>query len=115
MGHYHLVTPTLNRTEPKQIRSRYLGGTMKHKADFIMQNVVGENLLVPLGPQVMELNGLITLNDTAACVWELLAKECTLDELASAVAERFDVSFEIARVDVQTFMNEITRLGLLEP
>ena len=47
---------------------------MKRKTDFIMQNVAGENLLVPLGARMMDLNGLITLNDTAACVWELLAQ-----------------------------------------
>jgi len=28
---------------------------MKRKADFIMQNVGGENLLVPLGAQVMDM------------------------------------------------------------
>ena len=87
---------------------------MKRKADFIMQNVGGENLLVPLGAQVMDLNGLITLNDTAACVWELLAQDRTADELASAVAERFDVPPARARTDVQTFLGEIATLGLLE-
>ena len=81
----------------------------------MMQNVAGENLLVPLGAQVMDLNGLIILNDTAACVWELLAQERTLDELAAAVAERFDVAAEIVRADVQTFVDEIARMGLLEP
>ena len=88
---------------------------MKRKNDFIMQNVGGENLLVPLGAQVMDLNGLITLNGTAACVWELLAAERSLDELTAAVAERFDVDPETARADVQTFVDEIAKMGLLEP
>ena len=86
---------------------------MKRKPDFMMQNVGGENLVVPLGAQVMDLNGLITLNDTAACVWELLAQECSLAELAAAVAKRFDVTPERARADVQTFLDEIARLGML--
>ena len=87
---------------------------MNRKTDFIMQNVAGDNLLVPLGARMMDLNGLITLNDTAACVWELLAQERTLAELASAVAERFDVTPKLARDDVQTFMDEIAKMGLLE-
>ena len=87
---------------------------MKRKADFIMQNIGGENLLVPLGAQVMDLNGLITLNDTAACVWELLAQERTADELTAAVAERFDVTPEHAHADVQTFVDEIAKMGLIE-
>lgn len=87
---------------------------MKRKADFIMQNVGSENLLVPLGAQVMDMNGLITLNDTAACVWELLAQERTADELTAAVAERFDVTPEYAHADVQTFVDEIAKMGLIE-
>ena len=88
---------------------------MKRKVDFMMQSVGGENLLVPLGAQVMDLNGLITLNDTAAWVWELLAQECSLHELTAAVAERFDVAVATARADVQTFLDEIARMGLVEP
>lgn len=87
---------------------------MKRKNDFIMQDVGGENLLVPLGAQVMDLNGLITLNDTATCVWKLLAVERSLDELTAAVAERFDVDPETACADVQTFVDEIAKMGLLE-
>jgi sensor domain CHASE-containing protein len=87
---------------------------MKRKPDFIMQNVGGENLLVPLGAQVMDMNGIITLNDTGACVWELLAQDRTADELASAVAERFDVDAATARADVQTFLDEIAKMGMIE-
>lgn len=87
---------------------------MKRKADFLMQNIGDEYLLVPLGAQVMDLNGIVTLNDTAACVWELLADERTINELATAVTEHFDVAPERALTDVQSFIEEITRIGLIE-
>lgn len=87
---------------------------MKRKADFMMQNIGGENLLVPLGSQVINMNGMVILNGTARCVWELLAQEHSLDELAGAVAKQFDVDPERDRTDVQTFLDEIKRLGLLE-
>lgn len=87
---------------------------MKRKSDFMMQNVASENLLVPLGAQVMDLNGFVTLNDTAACVWELLAQDRTVDELAGAVAEEFNMDAAIARADVQAFLDEIAGMGLLE-
>jgi hypothetical protein len=87
---------------------------MKRKNDFILQNVGGENLLVPLGAQVRDLNGLITLNGTAACVWQLLAAEHSMDELTAAVAERFDVDPETACADVRMFVDEIAKIGLLQ-
>ena len=81
----------------------------------MMQNVGGGILLVPLGAQVMNLKGLVTLNDTGACVWKMLVEERSLDELTAAVSEHFDVASETARDDVQAFVDEIARLGLLEP
>lgn len=87
---------------------------MKRKKDFLLQEVGGERLLVPLGAQVIDLNGLIILNDTAARVWELLAEERSLDELGAAVSEQFDVAADVARADVEVFVNEAIRLGLLE-
>ncbi|MGX9728778.1 MAG: PqqD family protein [Candidatus Electronema sp. VV] len=87
---------------------------LKRKTDFVLQDICGEKMLVPIGSQVMDMNGLITLNETAAYVWELLAEDRSLDELAAAVAEQFDVAPERARADVQVFIDEITRMGLVE-
>lgn len=87
---------------------------MKRKADFMMENVGGEYLLVPLGAQVMDMNGIITLNDSGAYLWELLEEEHTADELAAALAERFNTTPEQALADVNTFLNQIGELGMLE-
>ena len=87
---------------------------MKRNADFMIQNVGGTNLLVPLGAQVKNMNGVVTLNDTAIFLWKLLAHEHSLEELAAAVAEKFDVDHETARTDVYNFVAEITGMGLLE-
>ena len=87
---------------------------MKRKADFIMENVGGEYLLVPLGAQVMDMNGIITLNATGSYLWELLARERTAAELAVALADRFDTTAEQARSDVDAFLEKIGELGMLE-
>ena len=87
---------------------------MRRKDNFVIQNVGGENLLVPLGAQVMDMNAIITLNGTSAYIWSLLDQDRSIDELAAAVVERFAVDPIRARADIQTFINEITNLGLLQ-
>lgn len=87
---------------------------MRRKDNFVMQNVGGENLLVPLGAQVMDMNAIITLNVTSGFIWSLLDQDRSLDELAAAVVERFEVDPARARADIQTFLDEITGLGLLQ-
>lgn len=87
---------------------------MKRKADFRMRKVGGENVLLPLGSEAIGMNGLLTMSDTAAQAWDLLAEERTLGDLTAAVMERFDVDAGIARADMQVFVDELARLGLLE-
>lgn len=87
---------------------------MKRKSDFMLQSVGDKYLLVPLAAQVMDTNALITLNPTARYVWELMAEDRSVDELATALVERFDVTGDQARSDVQAFLDEINGMGLLE-
>jgi len=87
---------------------------MKRSEDFLLQNVGGQDLLVPLGPKVMDMNSLITLNATGRRVWELLAEDRSLEYLVAEVVKQFDVDLERARADVQAFLDDLGRLGLLE-
>lgn len=87
---------------------------MKRKDNFGLQCVGGQDLLVPLGAAVMDMNCLIALNPTGRRVWELLAEDRSLDELTAAVTEEFEVDSEQARSAVQGFLDEIGRMGVLE-
>ena len=80
----------------------------------MLRTVGTDSLLVPLGAQVAHTNGMAVLNETARCVWELLANECSVDELAAGVARRFDVDSERARADLQGLLDEMERMGLLQ-
>jgi hypothetical protein len=87
---------------------------MKRSEDFLLQNVGGQDLLVPLGAKVMDMNSLITLNATGRRVWELLAEDRSIEYLVAEVVKQFDVDLERARADVQAFLDDLGRLGLLE-
>lgn len=80
---------------------------MKRNDDLLLHNISGENLLVPLGSRVMDLNGMVILNNTGCFIWSLLAEECSADYLANSMAERFDVDVEHAAVDVRNFVDEL--------
>ncbi len=87
---------------------------MKRSADFLLQNVGGQDLLVPIGAKVMDMNALITLNPTGRLIWELLAEDHSIEDLATEIVEHFEVDLERARADVQVFLDELVRLELLE-
>jgi hypothetical protein len=87
---------------------------VRRKSSFLLKKVGGESLLVPLGVEVVDLNGIITLNSTAEFVWELLAVDRSVEDLASAMVEHFDIDGVTARADLQTFLDEIAKIGILE-
>jgi len=86
---------------------------MRHKENFLLQNVGGENLLVPLGSEVMDINGIVTLNQTAAYIWGLLDENRSEEDLAIAVSGHFAVDREQALADVRLFIEELGRKGML--
>jgi hypothetical protein len=87
---------------------------MKRKGDLVMRSIGGDSLLVPTGARVADMRGLVVLNGTGRCIWELLAEERSADELAAAVAERFDVETSRAHADLQSFVDEMAKMGLLQ-
>ena len=48
---------------------------MKIKKEFVMRRIDDECLLVPVGETASSFNGIITLNEVGAFVWEQLS-EC---------------------------------------
>jgi hypothetical protein len=87
---------------------------MKRSKNFVIQDIGGKKLLVPIGAQVLNMNGLVILNSTAAYLWELLKEPCTLEELSAALAENFDILPEQALVDVKNFINKNVEIGIVE-
>lgn len=87
---------------------------MKRSRDFLLQNVGGQDFLVPLGAKVMDMNALITLNATGRLVWELLAEDRSPEELVAEVVAHFEVDQERARADIQAFLDQLRDMGLLE-
>ncbi len=87
---------------------------MKRKSDFLLKTVGGQDFLVPLGPKVRDMNCLIALNSTGRCVWELLAEDRSIEDLAAEIVKRFDIDEEKARADVTFFLEDVERFGLLD-
>lgn len=87
---------------------------MKRKDDLMLQKVGGQSLLIPLGAKVLDMNGMVVLNATGSFVWELLARECSFEELVAAVVERFEVEAGRAEADVRIFVDDLSRQGWID-
>ena len=79
---------------------------MKLKDGFILREVAGKTVVLPTGGD-LDLNMMITLNDTGKFLWDLLAEEKTLDEMAKAMADAYEVDFEQSKKDIEAFLEPL--------
>jgi hypothetical protein len=54
-----------------------------------------------------------SFNETGSRIWELLAEELTVGEIAARIRGEFDVSEEQAQTDVIAFLEELAAKGMV--
>ncbi|MBQ8319544.1 MAG: PqqD family protein [Clostridia bacterium] len=87
---------------------------MKIKKGFILRNVGGECVVVPVGEMSKSFHGMINLNETGSFLWNFFTAEHTADEAVAALLGEYDVAEELARADVERFMETLTKNGFAE-
>lgn len=87
---------------------------MKIKSGFVIRQVGGENVVVPVGAMSKQFHGMINLNETGAFLWNFFSENHTVDEGVAALLNEYDVEESIARADVETFAKTIMENGFAE-
>ena len=79
---------------------------MKVKDGFMLREIAGQWVVVPLGEMVVEFNGIITLTETGALLWRKLETGAEEDDLVNALMDEYDVDEATARADVKSFLKD---------
>ena len=89
---------------------------MKAKKGFELQNVCGEHILVPAGIENVDYSRIISLNPTAAFLWEKInaMEEFTIEDMVSSLLEEYEVEEEIAREDCEKIVERWKEMELIE-
>ena len=89
---------------------------MKIKEGFEIQNVCGEHIIVPTGAENVDYSKIISLNETAAYLWEnIVPKESfTIDDMTQLLLAEYEVEEDIAREDCASIVECWKELELIE-
>ena len=85
---------------------------MRLKDGFLLRQVAGQTVVLPTGGD-LDLNMMITLNDTGAFLWEHLAEETDETALVNALLAEYDVDAETAKSCVEAFVKKLNDHGFL--
>ena len=87
---------------------------MKIKDGFLLRQVGGNNVVVPVGAQAVDFRCLITHNEVGAFLWQKLAVDCSVADLVEALLAEYDVTADIATADVERFVASLCEKNLLD-
>lgn len=87
---------------------------MKRNENYVVKELMGEFVLVPLGDAAIDFNGVITLNETAKFMWEAAEGDFTSVDLEKALIERYEVDGETAKKAAESFINTLKEEGCIE-
>lgn len=88
---------------------------MKRKEGFKMGSVCGEKFLMAEGEENMDFNKIISLNETAAFLWEAMGDaDFTVEDLVAKLTEEYEVTADDARQNIEQFIEETKSVGVVE-
>lgn len=86
---------------------------MNLNGTFILREVAGEILAIPVGDTALRLNGMVILNPVSKVIWECLERDTNREEILREVTERFEVSEAVAKEDIDSFLCELNTQKLI--
>ncbi len=86
---------------------------MKIKLEFVLREIAGDILLVPVGKTALDLNGMLTLNEVGAEIWKMLPEVENEEEIVARLVQDYDADPAQVREDVAEFISHLRELGIL--
>lgn len=91
-----------------------IGLNMKLKYNFAVQKVTDFWAAVPVGRDARIYKGVISLNETARDMMELLREDITEDQLVAKMQQEYDIDEPTLRQHVKDFIAKLQEAGVLE-
>ena len=80
---------------------------MKIKEGFILRNVAGNNVVVPIGQATLDFNGMMSLNDTGTFLFERLIEGTSKENLVEDLIAEYGIDRDLAVEDVEAFILKV--------
>ena len=86
---------------------------MKLDKEFVLREIAGDYVIIPVGKTVIEFNGLITVNEVGVSIWNMLQNEVTFDQIVQGILNEYEVEESVAREDIREFLDQLIDGGIL--
>lgn len=81
--------------------------------ELVVKEINGQSYAVPVGKLTNKFKGIVALNSTALFLWPKLIIGTSKDELVHALCSKFEVTSEIASMDVESLLSTLINHQLI--
>ena len=86
---------------------------MKLSDNFVLRQVADTWVVLPVGQTSVDFNGMLTLNESGAILWQVLETGGDREALADALLAEYEVDRPTALADVDEFLKKLKGAGIL--
>ena len=86
---------------------------MKFKKEFMLREIVGETILIPMGDSNNHFNGIITINELGKFIWENLESSKNEEDLLHKILEEYEVEEKEAKEDLDEFLDKLRQVDII--
>ena len=90
------------------------GARYQANPQFILREVAGSAVLVPVGDCGALSNSMLSLNETSALLWKLFQTPATIEETAARVRQTYSAEEGRIEAEIAGYVLEYLNLHLLE-
>lgn len=87
---------------------------MRIKEGFILRKIADSDVVIPMGDNIAEFNGVVSLNETAVFLWSCLKEEIEMSQMVDALTAHYSVTREIAQKDTENFILQLKQRNMLD-
>lgn len=87
---------------------------MKIKPGYILRKIANSDMVIPVGDNIADFNGVISLNESAAFLWRHLNQGAEIPLLVETLMEEYNISRELAQEDTDHFVTRLQQANMLE-
>lgn len=92
---------------------RWSGWLLRAKSGYVLRDIAGEYLLIPVALEDGSESQMAVLNEVGKSLWELLQADQTVDTMAQAITDAYEVTREEAEADICEFLDHLMKHELL--
>ena len=86
---------------------------MKIADGFLLRKIMGRLMVVPTGNRALKTDGMFSLNESSALLWDALKEGSDEASLVALLLENYNVDEVTAKADVAALLQRLESLGIL--